>query len=81
MPNPINVVPPPLPRTRGLGHYPAPLLPEEAAPAQLQPTGRRRVFWQSLALVCMGVLLALTGAFAFNVLQGPAPRLTQRDIS
>ncbi|MDP3047631.1 MAG: trypsin-like peptidase domain-containing protein [Chloroflexota bacterium] len=36
---------------------------------------------QSLALVCAGVLLALFGAFAFNALQGPAPRLTQRDVS
>ncbi len=84
MPNPTSVVPPPSPRTRGLGHYPAPPLPEETAPVQ-PPTGarpwRRRVLWQNLLLVCAGVLLALFGALAFNALQGPAPRLTQRDVS
>ncbi len=32
-------------------------------------------------LVGAGVLLALTGAVAFNALQGPATRITQRDVN
>jgi S1-C subfamily serine protease len=85
MPKPIDVVPPPLPRTRGLGHYPAPDLLEEAVLVQPSPTGGRswprRLPLRSLALVGAGVLLALVFAVAFNALQGPAPRLTQGDVS
>jgi S1-C subfamily serine protease len=85
MPNPIDIVPPPSPRTRGLGHYPALDLPEEAAPAQPSPKGVRswvrRLPLRSLALVGAGVLLTLVFAIAFNALQAPAPRLTQRDVS
>jgi S1-C subfamily serine protease len=85
MPNPTSVVPPQSPRTRGLGHYPALDLPEEDAPIRPSPKGvrswRRRLPWQSLLLVGMGAALAIVFAFAFSALQGPAPRLTEREVS
>jgi S1-C subfamily serine protease len=84
MNNPSRIVPPPLPRTRGLGHYPAADPADEAGPAQPPAGGRTwrgKASWRTALLVSTGILLALVGGLAFNLLQGPAPRLTERDVN
>ena len=81
-----TILPRPVVRTKGLGHYPVKPPASSQASSVTEPVTRPRrrlprIAWRSVALVGISVVVTLALILAYGALQPAQPRMTQREVA